>query len=107
MSDRLIVRITRNRLLLKMPYRFIRGCQRLHVAVPVCCVAGFSPWIFNGAGHEWHLRLPRRRSFTSRHHRIGSCTSNSINLEQVPGNIFIKDDTMTAPAVHIRKGGIR
>jgi hypothetical protein len=35
----------------------------LRVAVPVCCVAGYFRWIFNGVGHEWHLRLPRSAVF--------------------------------------------
>ena len=26
-------------------------------------VTGFSPWAFNGASHEWHLRLPRSAVF--------------------------------------------
>jgi len=39
-----------NGLLLKMPYRFLEAASCVHVAGRV---AGFSHWVFNGAGHEW------------------------------------------------------
>ena len=54
----------------------------LRVAVPVCRVTGFLHWTFEGAGHEWHLRLPRSAVFSlpiTIH--IDCCTSNNLNSD--------------------------
>ena len=45
------------------------------------------------------------RSSTSRHPRIGCCTSNGINLEQVPGTIFMLQLTNNSLAFFAYYGG--
>jgi len=45
----------------KMPQKHTRGCQLL--AQSSACGWFLSLWTLKGAGHEWHLRLPRSTVF--------------------------------------------
>jgi hypothetical protein len=52
----------------------------------MCCVTGFSPWIFKGASHEWHFRLRmKNRPLSSSSGHIALGAGMNTDEGKVPG----------------------